>query len=239
MVFNTGGIIFCTDYGFIQYESSDKCKEELYDNHNFEHLIRCASSEFGFPELPFRGKCICLAGSTGSHCQFSDQNTCNCNGKALSDGYCECDEVYEGFYCEFKKIITTTQTTPIITTKTTSKEKVKLKTESQTSPSTLGKILEGKGDKNNSKPVETNSGSLITFSSFLVDSKNESIVSIENKKNSGSIIAIAILGALLAFLIKWVSVKWNYPDETEPTTNEHKNPPKYTDVNFTKNESNL
>lgn len=103
MVFNTGGVISCTGYGYIKYESSDKCREELYDNHNFEHLIRCASSEFGFPELPFRGKCICLPGSTGSYCQFSNQNTCNCNGKALGNGYCECDEGYEGFYCEVKK----------------------------------------------------------------------------------------------------------------------------------------
>ena len=126
MVFNTGGVISCTDYGFIKYESSDKCREELYDNHNFEHLIRCASSEFGFPELPFRGKCICLLGSTGSHCQFSNQNTCNCNGKALTDGYCDCNEGYEGFYCEVKKesvssysptktILTTTYPTNTIT----------------------------------------------------------------------------------------------------------------------------
>ena len=177
MVFNTGGVISCTNYGFVSYVTRDKCREELYDNHNFEHLIRCASSEFGFPELPFRGKCICLPGSTGSHCQFSNQNTCNCNGKALADGYCDCDEGYEGFYCEVKKesvfsysptntILTTTYPTntitsvPSITVTTTSQEiatvdsktiahKSKLTTATQKAPS----IVSTKSSKKDTKKL--------------------------------------------------------------------------------------
>ena len=100
MVFDRGNVLGCDESGNIIINRVYSCNDELNKKHNFEHLIRCASSEFGFPELPFRGKCNCLPGATGSHCQFSDKNTCNCNGVALPDGYCNCKGGFKGFYCE-------------------------------------------------------------------------------------------------------------------------------------------
>ena len=127
MVFDRGNVIKCSESGTIIFNKYGygshthyPCLTELNNKHYFERILRCASSEFGFPTLPFRGECICLPGSTGSHCQFSDKNTCNCNGKALDDGYCDCYDGYDGFYCE---IDLTTKTTTIVSTITSNPTK--------------------------------------------------------------------------------------------------------------------
>ena len=122
IIYNGESILYCGDsYSSednhdVQFKSAMICEDYIHDKHNFEHFVRCISSENGYPDIPYKGKCNCLPEATGPLCQYTNKDTCYCNGKARMNGFCSCDPGYSGLYCN----VGTTSTTPTTYTYTTS-----------------------------------------------------------------------------------------------------------------------
>jgi hypothetical protein len=129
IIYNGESILYCGDsYDSennhdVQFKSAMICEDYIHDKHIFEHFVRCASSENGYPNIPYKGKCNCLPDATGPLCQYTNKDTCYCNGKAKMNGFCSCEPGYSGLYCNIGTSITptktsTTRTSTTLTTRT-------------------------------------------------------------------------------------------------------------------------
>jgi len=101
IIYNGNSVLTCrgTINVFVAFDGYYGCKNDIEDNHIFEHYVRCASSKNGYLDIPYQGKCTCLPGANGPLCQYTDKDTCSCNGKANMNGFCTCNPGYSGLYC--------------------------------------------------------------------------------------------------------------------------------------------
>jgi hypothetical protein len=225
-----------------------ECEKDIEDYHYFEEFIRCTSSENGYPDIPYQNKCNCLPGATGPLCQYTDKDTCYCNGKANMNGFCTCNPGYSGIYCNVGDTTLqpisktyTTKTTKITNTKTTYTKTDTTKadttyTKADTTYSTKADSTKADSTKTDTtKPSENQTIQTTT----TVSSNNITHDSINNKDTA----TIVILVILVIFIIVILSIPvgiYGYnnckKDKSIPT---QRDPPSYENPVYDININNV